>query len=391
MSLTKATFSMIDGATVNVLDFGAVGDGVTDDTAAILAAIASVTSPTRLSVYFPRGTYLVSGTISANIAKLRLFGDGAGISFIEAVGGGGFTGTSVIEIVNGQQVIQELSVIGQSTIDCIRVTDGSFSTIENVNVKDGLAGVRLIRGNLQYWSNILAESCGTGFLVVPLVGTDTNGGIYSGLRAYGCTTRGIDLQLGGSTFGSLYGTWDVYAEACARGLRVTGGLYNHITAYVEGSTTGTVNNFELAASGANYFFLKNPDNDDELFGTSTTAMGVQTTGTNMYFDGCWSPERVTTQDFTVSGSLGGVGVRAFNVTNSSSPPATLQIYLGFMEYAPVGTRAVITKLDNTPGFTLTVGGGVSLIGNTGTFGSSATDAVLEVVKIDSATVICLQY
>jgi hypothetical protein len=389
MALTKTSYSMIDGATVNVLDFGAKGDGVTDDTAAILAAIASVTSPSRVSVYFPRGVYLVSSTISGNISKLRLIGDGADVTRIEA--SSGFTGSSVVDIVNGQQFIQDLSVWGQATVDCIRITDGTLSTVQNVNVKGGLAGVRIIRGNILYLSNIYAESCVTGFLVVPLVGTDTNGGVYMGLRAYACSSWGIDIQKGASTFGSLYGTWDVFAEACANGLRVDGGLYNHITAYVEGSTSGSANNFNLTGSGANYFFLKNPDNDVELFGETTTAMGVHTTGTNMYFDGCWAPERVTIQDFVGSGTLGGVGVRAFNVTNSSSPPATLQIYLGFMEYAPVGTRAVITKLDNTPGFTLTVGGGVSLIGNTGTFGASATDAVLEVVKIDSATVVCLQY
>ena len=39
MSLTKTTYSMIDGAAVNVFDYGAVGDGVADDTAAINAAI----------------------------------------------------------------------------------------------------------------------------------------------------------------------------------------------------------------------------------------------------------------------------------------------------------------------------------------------------------------
>jgi polygalacturonase len=39
MSLTKATYSLINGAPVNVLDYGAVGDNVADDTAAIQAAV----------------------------------------------------------------------------------------------------------------------------------------------------------------------------------------------------------------------------------------------------------------------------------------------------------------------------------------------------------------
>lgn len=37
MALTKATFSMIDGEIASIRDFGAVGDGVTDDTAALTA------------------------------------------------------------------------------------------------------------------------------------------------------------------------------------------------------------------------------------------------------------------------------------------------------------------------------------------------------------------
>lgn len=39
MSLTKASYSMISGAPVNVVDFGAVCDGVTDDTVAVQAAV----------------------------------------------------------------------------------------------------------------------------------------------------------------------------------------------------------------------------------------------------------------------------------------------------------------------------------------------------------------
>lgn len=57
MSLTKATFSLINGAPVNVLDFGAVGNGTANDTAAIQAAIDSLTNGG--TVYLPEGTYKV--------------------------------------------------------------------------------------------------------------------------------------------------------------------------------------------------------------------------------------------------------------------------------------------------------------------------------------------
>lgn len=42
MSLTKATYSMINGAPVNALDYGAVADGVSDNTAAIQTALSKI-------------------------------------------------------------------------------------------------------------------------------------------------------------------------------------------------------------------------------------------------------------------------------------------------------------------------------------------------------------
>ena len=72
MSLTKVTYSMIDGAPVNVLDFGATGDGVTDDTAAIQAAINSLVNGGK--VYFPIGSYLVSSPIVTTYSNISLIG-----------------------------------------------------------------------------------------------------------------------------------------------------------------------------------------------------------------------------------------------------------------------------------------------------------------------------
>jgi len=60
MALTKAHNRMIEGAAVNVKDFGAVGDGVTDDTAAIQAAINHASNNNIGVVFVPSGKYLVT-------------------------------------------------------------------------------------------------------------------------------------------------------------------------------------------------------------------------------------------------------------------------------------------------------------------------------------------
>jgi len=60
MSLTKVTYSMIDGVGVNAKDFGAVGDGVTSDTAAIQALFDAAISSGAKEIFFPSGTYLIS-------------------------------------------------------------------------------------------------------------------------------------------------------------------------------------------------------------------------------------------------------------------------------------------------------------------------------------------
>lgn len=81
MSLTKASYSMVSGAPINVLDYGAIGDGITDDTAAIQLAVTAAYAQEK-ALYFPSGTYLMSSTITmgnntADAAKFcYFFGDG---------------------------------------------------------------------------------------------------------------------------------------------------------------------------------------------------------------------------------------------------------------------------------------------------------------------------
>lgn len=57
----------------NVLDYGATGDGSTDDTAGVQAAIDAATSGSK--IYFPTGVYLCNSNIFANQASIRFVGD----------------------------------------------------------------------------------------------------------------------------------------------------------------------------------------------------------------------------------------------------------------------------------------------------------------------------
>ena len=69
---------------VSVDDFGAVGDGVADDTAAIQAAINSLGASTGGTIYLPAGTYRTTSILSCTQRGVTLIGDGADASIIRA-------------------------------------------------------------------------------------------------------------------------------------------------------------------------------------------------------------------------------------------------------------------------------------------------------------------
>jgi hypothetical protein len=94
LSPTVRTYQQKLDDSVNVRDFGAVGDGTTDDTSALNRAIQqiykSTVSPTepraRRTIYFPGGTYLTSDTVLIP-TYARLVGDGLSSTIIKQVNG----------------------------------------------------------------------------------------------------------------------------------------------------------------------------------------------------------------------------------------------------------------------------------------------------------------
>ena len=67
---------------VSVKDFGAKGDGVTDDTAAFNAAIAYAKLSGKNNIYVPAGAYNISSRLTiSNMSGFCIFGDGANYFF----------------------------------------------------------------------------------------------------------------------------------------------------------------------------------------------------------------------------------------------------------------------------------------------------------------------
>lgn len=84
MSLTKVSYSMIDGAVVNALDFGADPTGGTNSATAINAAIASL--PNGGVVFLPAGTYKTTAAINLNVNGVTLVGETLASTVIKPFG-----------------------------------------------------------------------------------------------------------------------------------------------------------------------------------------------------------------------------------------------------------------------------------------------------------------
>ncbi|WP_276583534.1 glycosyl hydrolase family 28-related protein [Pseudomonas sp. RIT-PI-S] len=120
--------------TYNARDYGAVGDGVTDDTQAIQAAIDAA-AQTGGTVYLPEGTYIVSGNdeIDYDIclalpSGVSLSGAGAGATSVKLADGWAEAITGIVQTLDGASNvgIHDLTIDGNSAHTSGRV-DG-FTT-----------------------------------------------------------------------------------------------------------------------------------------------------------------------------------------------------------------------------------------------------------------------
>lgn len=117
---------------ISVKDFGAVGDGSTDDTAAIQAAINSTgsTADRQHTVEIPEGTYKVTSTLSVP-EGVALVGAGAWKSKLEF---GSYTGTEILFVNGGTYdyppILKDFAIHGNGVAINTAATSGAH--IENI-------------------------------------------------------------------------------------------------------------------------------------------------------------------------------------------------------------------------------------------------------------------
>lgn len=204
MSLTKVSYSMITGAPINVLDFGATGNGVTDDTAAIQSAIDAL-STTGGDIFFPTTSaniYLVSDTLLltdyikltfANNVTIKLANNSDAPIIANADSVGGNIG---IEIYGGIFDANKTNQTGNfGTLDFDNITKCVFN---NVYIEGGSSDNTISNGAfaINNSSNCLIENCtvanaqSEGLYLVNCFEFRVIGGEYFGsVGGSGCATN----------------------------------------------------------------------------------------------------------------------------------------------------------------------------------------------------------
>lgn len=132
------------GEVFNVKDFGATGDGVTDDTAAIQAAIAAAPSAAHQipTIYFPNGWYYVSGELDVT-KNLYFMGQGLGTHVYQSS-----TTLNLFHCTCTGQVIFENMKLGSEATTagkCLILLEypASHAIIRNVFMTGGYYGIGL--------------------------------------------------------------------------------------------------------------------------------------------------------------------------------------------------------------------------------------------------------
>lgn len=374
----------VNSRLVSVADFGAVGDGSTDDTAAIQAAIDALTAGGML--LFPAGDFKITAALTIAVDGVGVKGAGAGVSIIRAFGGG-YNALSLVPPSGtlGFISVRALTITGldgarTGTGHGIYMHRGVYCLFEHLSVSyHPESGIYLEDSISNAVRDCYILENGAGISLVDTLGGYTNHNRLEGNAIYNHTDYGVLIDGGESNH--VTRTWFENIESAAMtathvAIHSTAHTANgNVIAYNNFAKTQTATSHGIDLLGAtldvfrthivgNHFALTTSGGDgirlDETNTTLITGNHFSTVGTACYAIVLVSDTetRRTTIPPTNTGTLvvSGKGlqtVQAISDTTNSRIDyrAKLRVEKGTSEdYSPVQTTAsVITTAVKTVG------------------------------------------
>ena len=215
----------------NVLDYGATGDGVTDDTVAIQNVINVVEASTNGGVvYMPAGKYKITANLTITWPKLCVLrGDGSQLSFIwdyrTSVGTGGVITYDASVAAGGANAYMGTFTGGFSLVKKVNYTIVTGPVITTLGTGTGLYANGVVGGVYQ---DIWATGYNTNIYLIDCLGFAMRD-IYSNQAAYGIYLAGYSALSGPNAsivencIISACGTWGLYIAGGS--VQVIGGTY----------------------------------------------------------------------------------------------------------------------------------------------------------------------
>lgn len=230
---TSRTLGSVLDDTLCVKDYGAVGDGVTDDTAAIQAAIAdewdrisanpSAYAQSRNAIYFPAGNYLINAPIKL-YPYTTIIGDGPDKTIIRLQAG--FVGSVLRTADSLGQTGANIGTNGAILPTSISVNgftlDSSFNSLNSIIILERSTGINIQNSKLfGAWSP----------------GNFSTTGVV--IRTLGTAITSENINIDNVTFENV--AYGLYSEDPVQFINVTNSLFSTCyvgVALIEGVDTG---------------------------------------------------------------------------------------------------------------------------------------------------------
>jgi len=178
----------------DVKNYGAVGNGIVDDTSAIQSAVTACVAAGGGCVLFPPGTYLISSALSVSPSSAM------GISFVGAgIGASVLTGTAAAQhaISTGGSFLTALTLSGLSILHATNSTGAALNLGTSATVAVSLVNVS---------TGVSTGATGYRYSVLRSAGLNTISIASSTLQTYVTDANSRNISLGGTAFLSVVGS-----------------------------------------------------------------------------------------------------------------------------------------------------------------------------------------